>query len=135
MHSTSCCPEIINGSIDLLPACTNASCQKKIVIVPGENLVWCTYCARCMKPTACVNLFEAILQFETIALSLLLHVLEDFLMEDVIAEYRDMDLLIEIILYMKNIDYQYNSRNIVTNVNKRREFYHSWYTLPTEYLI
>ena len=88
-----------------------------------------------MKPTACVNLFEAILQFETIALSLLLHVLEDFLMEDVIAEYRDMDLLIEIILYMKNIDYQYNSRNIVTNVNKRREFHHSWYTLPTEYLI
>ena len=56
-------------------------------------------------------------------------------MEDVIAEYRDMDLLIEKILYMKNIDYQYNSRNIVTNVNKRREFYHSWYTLPTEYLI
>ena len=32
MHSTSCCPEIINGSIDLLPACTNASCQKKIVM-------------------------------------------------------------------------------------------------------
>lgn len=39
-------------------------------------------------------------------------------MEDVIAEYKNMDLLIEKIIYMKNIDYQYNSRNIVTKMRK-----------------
>lgn len=44
-----------------------------------------------MKPTACVNLFKAILQFENINLSFPLHVL-GFLMEDVITEYKDMDL-------------------------------------------
>ena len=71
-----------------------------------------------MKPIACVNLFEDILQFENITLSLPRHVLEDFFMEDVIAEYKNMDLLIEKIIYMKNIDYQYNSRNIVTKMRK-----------------
>ena len=70
-----------------------------------------------MKPTACVNLFEAILQFENINLSFPLHVL-GFLMEDVITEYKDMDLLIEKIMYMENIDYQYNPRNIVTKMCK-----------------
>ena len=118
MHHTLCCPVIINGSVDLFPACTNTSCQKKINIVPRENLVQCIYYARHMKPIACVNLFEDILQFENITLSLPRHVLEDFFMEDVIAEYKNMDLLIEKIIYMKNIDYQYNSRNIVTKMRK-----------------
>ena len=70
-----------------------------------------------MKPTACVNLFKAILQFENVNLSFPLHVL-GFLMEDVITEYKDMDLLIEKIMYMENIDYQYNPRNIVTKMCK-----------------
>lgn len=39
-------------------------------------------------------------------------------MEDVITEYKDMDLLIEKIMYMENIDYQYNLRNIVTKMCK-----------------
>ena len=39
-------------------------------------------------------------------------------MEDVIAEYKDMDLIIENILYMENNDYQHNSRNIVTKMWK-----------------
>ena len=38
-------------------------------------LVQCTFWARRMNLTACVNLFEAILQFENMALSLSLHIL------------------------------------------------------------
>ena len=64
MDPTLCCSEIINASNDLLPGRTNTSWQKKIVIVLGENLVRCTYCLR-----ACVNLFEAILQFENITVA------------------------------------------------------------------
>ena len=82
IHPTLCWTKIINTSFDLFPACTITSSQRKVLAVPEESLVQCTYCTRRMKPTACVwgtflggSLFQAILQFENITPSLPLQVI------------------------------------------------------------
>ena len=97
MHPTLYFLEVINVSVNLFPACTNTSWQKKIPLSLRK--------IRSYAPTVrgAWN-----------------HVLEDILMEDIIAEYKAM--------YIENIDYEYTSRNIITKMCK-----HLWVALESSW--
>lgn len=116
MHTTLCCPKIINASFDLFPTWKKYFIPKEKCYCSWiKSLVRWTYYRRPMKLTAFFNL---LFQFEIFSLPLPLHVLEDFSMENVIAEYKGMVLLIENILYMERIVYQFSSRNVITKMCK-----------------
>lgn len=118
MHPKLCCPEILNAIIEIFPACCNAECKQKVTIFQGEKLVHCSHCTGRMKPASCVESFEGILEFQNVTLSLPLAVVEEFLGEKVIPTYQEnIDVLIEKLLYFEKVDYQHNSKNVITKMS------------------
>jgi len=76
-----CCPEIISANAQFFPACCNSLCHNKVTLVPGERIVQCERCNRKMKPTSCVCIFECILEFSEVTLTLPLETLNPYLNE------------------------------------------------------
>ena len=111
-----CCPEMLNANIDIFPSCSSHSCKQKVTIISGEQSVKCTSCNGLMKPGSCLCTFECIVEFDDVPLNLPLEVLESFL-EDVLSTYRNnISSLVEKLLCSEEIDYKYNTRNVITHM-------------------
>lgn len=119
MNPSLCCPVIVNVCIEIFDACSNPICKEKVTIVPGERSVQCIHCSRSMTPTMCSTAFHAVLQFQNVELNLPLHVLEEFLNEPVVKKYKDnVKNLVDKVLYFKNVDFHYNTKNIITKISQ-----------------
>lgn len=54
---TICCPDILNGNINIYPICNNPSCHKKITAVPGAKLATCASCnKKLLMKNACIDI-------------------------------------------------------------------------------
>ena len=59
--------------------------------------------------------FHCVMSFEDKMLTLPIEVISVFLKEDVINTYQtDINTLMEKLLFLENVDYIYNSKNIIT---------------------
>lgn len=112
-----CCPEIINLELELYPGCTN--CQKSVVLQPGVKIVTCPHCKHTMRSDKTSCFFHCKLCFNEHTLVLPLAVLESFFKLDIIQMGKNnMDELKEKILYLENIDYEYNNKNVITSMSE-----------------
>ena len=118
-HPKLCCPNIINASAEIFPVCCTYQCNEKITIVPGDRIIKCSSCFRRMKPYNFSSFFEAVLDCDGIKLKLQLETAVQFFNEDILETYRnDIDGFIEKLLYLDNIDFEYNSKHVITNMYK-----------------
>ena len=114
-----CCPEVVNLELELYPGCTNINCQKSLVLQPGIKIVTCPHCKHTMRCDRCSCVFDCKICFKEKTLVLPREVLESFLKLDVIQMGKDnMDELKEKLLFLENVDYDYNNKNIITSISE-----------------
>ena len=114
-----CCPNIINASAEIFPVCCTYQCNEKITIVPGDRIIKCSSCLRRMKPDNFLSFFEAVLDCDGVKLKLQLETAVQFFNEDILETYRnDINGFSEKLLYLDNIDFEYNSKHVITNMYK-----------------
>ena len=112
-----CCPEIMNLELELYPGCTN--CNKSVVLQPGIKIVTCPHCKHAMRSDKCSCIFHCKLCFKEHSLVLPQVVLESFLKLDIIQMGKDnIDELKEKILFLENVDYNYNNKNVITSMSE-----------------
>ena len=64
--------------------------------------------------------FHCVMSFEDKMLTLPIEVISAFLKEDVINTYQtDINTLMEKLLFLENVDYIYNSKNIITAMERQ----------------
>ena len=64
--------------------------------------------------------FHCVMSFEDKMLTLPIEVISVFLKEDVINTYQtDINTLMEKLLFLENVDYIYNSKNIITAMERQ----------------
>ena len=64
--------------------------------------------------------FHCVMSFEDKMLTLPIEVISVFLKEDVINTYQtDINTLMEKLLFLENVDYIYNSKNIITAMDRQ----------------
>ena len=64
--------------------------------------------------------FHCVMSFEDKMLTLPIEVISVFLKEDVINTYQtDINTLMEKLLFLENVDYTYNSKNIITAMERQ----------------
>ena len=117
--SKLCCPELLNNELDVFPGCTNKQCNKPINLLPGANIVTCHQCRRTMRADKCSCIFHCVMSFEDKMLILPIGVVSAFLKEDVINMCQtDIDTFKEIFFFLANVDYIYNTKNIITAMER-----------------
>lgn len=114
-----CCPKIQNLKLEVTPGCTNVECQKPVTILPSKRSVTCIHCNTMMRKDQCKCIFNCALGFDDVTLKLPLNVLAEFLGEDVLESCQnDLDAFKDDLLFLENIDYFYNMKNVITAMAK-----------------
>ena len=113
-----CCPELMGTNVTIDAACTNIKCAKPVATVPGEKTVTCMNCNNMMRVEKCKCIFKCMLLFENITLLLPADVASLYFKEDIMMLYqRDEKKLKNMLCFLENVDYTYNSKNIVTKMS------------------
>ena len=114
-----CCAELVGTNLTIDAACTNNKCGKSVATVPGERIVTCMNCNNTMRVKRCECMFSCMLLFENISLSLPADVESQYFQEDFMKLYqRDEKKLKDILCFLENVDYTYNSKNnIITKMS------------------
>ena len=107
--------------LSFYPICTSAKCQKKIVVLPGDDILECGECGNSMLIEKRKESFDAVIQFENdgsnTTLTAFPDILTKYFKENVIAKYKEHpQALKKKILQMENILVSYNSKRIITNI-------------------
>ena len=119
MQPTICCPEILNTTVHVYKACSNSLYHIKVIILPGAKIVHCNNCNSRMTPTSCLDTFGVTVELDNKTLSLPVEVLDKFMKVDTTETYsQNIDAVIQKTLYLVSIDYQYNSKNVITKMWK-----------------
>ena len=122
LNPTLCCPKIHNMCLNVYPGCTNPSCQKQVSIMPLQKSVTCVHCNHFMRADLCSSVFECKVGFERNSLKLPLHVLTEFLGEDVLKECKeDLDGFKDRLVFLENIDYTYNTKDVITSMKNHEQ--------------
>ena len=118
-HITLCCPEISNLSVELYFGCSNNQCKRQVSFLPGKKIINCIHCSRTMRADKCEQMFKCNLSLGEIELDLPSEIISSFLDVNVIDMcLNDMDNFKETILFLENIDYIYNIKNIIVEMKK-----------------
>ena len=114
-----CCPELLNIELDVFSGCTNKQCSKPLNLVPEAIIVTCHHCSLTMRADKYSCVFHCVMSFEDKMLTLPTEVVSTFLKEDVINMCQtDIGSLKEKLLFLENADYIYNSKNIITAMER-----------------
>ena len=113
LHSKLCFPEVVAVTLDVFSGCTNKACGKLVAVVtPYEATV---------KTCKCPCVFHCTASFEEYEhpLNLPLEVLPMFLGKDVIKMCKEnLKSVKKTLLFLENIDYVYNTKNVITSIKK-----------------
>ena len=113
-----CCPEVANIDVEVFPGCTNDQCAKPVTLTPGAKIVTSHHCKCTMRSDKCNCVFHCIISFDDKNLKLPLQIISSFLQEDIIEMWqRNIDTFKEKLLFMENVDYTYNTKNVITAMN------------------
>ena len=109
-----CCPELLNMELDVFPGCTNKQCNKPLNLLPVAKFVTCHHCSRTMRAYKCSWVIHCVMSFEDKMLTLPVEDVSAFLKEEAIKMYQaDIDTFKEKLLFLENVDYIYNSKNLI----------------------
>ena len=109
-----CCPELVGTKLIIHATCTNHKCGRPVATVPRERIVTCMNYNNTMRVKKCECILSCVLLFENISLSLLADVAFKYFEEDVMKLYQgDKKKLKNMLCFLENIDYTYNSKNSV----------------------
>ena len=104
-------PELLNIELHVFPGCANKQCNKSLNLLPGVRIFACHHYSRTMRADNCSCVFHCVMSFEDKMLTLPIEVVSAFLKEDVINMCQiDIDSFKEKLLFLKNVDYIYNSK-------------------------
>ena len=119
VNSKLCNPEIKNLELELYPGCTNQDCKKPVVLRPGIRIVTCPNCNHTMRADRCDCIFHCKISFGECTLILPKDVLESFMDFDVIKLGREtIDELKEKIIFLEDVNYTYNNKNIIISIDR-----------------
>ena len=114
------CPELVGTNLTVDAACTNDKCGKPVVIhsTGRENCDMHEF-NNTMRVKKCECIFSRVLLFENISLSLPADVASQYFQKDVVKLYqRDEKKLKDMMCFLENVDYTYNSKNkIITKMS------------------
>ena len=115
LHPRLCCPELFGTTVSVGPSCVNVSCTKALQIVPGSRIVTCISCNRTMRVDMCPCIFNCQLAFVNLTLSLPVDVASKYFKEGIVELFKkdETDLRMTLCL-LENVDFTYNSKNIIT---------------------
>ncbi len=83
-----------------------------------------------MKPENCLSCFEAVLDCDGVELILPLEVAVDFFQQNIMEQYcENIDDFIEKLLYLEQIDFEYNTRQVITKMYEHCLFLFYFYNL------
>eukprot|EP00794_Sanderia_malayensis_P013403 gene13403-14779_t len=113
--------DITSVKVNTYPQCANSKCKKKVLIIPGENVVKCNSCERKMLPSKCpcgLNCIIDVVDNENeISLTIFPTELGKLFREEIIESYgMQPDLLEEKILMLNSVDVTFNKKNVVTKI-------------------
>ena len=108
--------EIKNFELKLLVVKTKIA-RKPVILRPGIRIVTCSNCNNTMRRCDCI--FHCKISFEECPLILPKDVLESFMDFNVIKFGREnIDELKEKILFLEEVDYTYNNKNIIISIDR-----------------
>ena len=122
----SCCPEILSVRVEIFPTCVNAKCKRKVEVFGGQIFVNCAACARRLSVSKCPCSLNCTIDVEkdecTTTLTTFKDVLSTFFEEDIVQKYKgDPAVLEDTLLELEKIDFSYNTREIITSMNRHKE--------------
>ena len=88
LNAKICYPELAGTNMTVDKACTNDKCGKPVATVSGERIVTCMNCYNTMRVKKCECIFNYVLLFENISLSLPAHIAYQYFEKDVMKLYQ-----------------------------------------------